>query len=123
METRPKNVTIQDFLKELALPASELGAYLNANTHNSVDIKKITEFAEKVKNVHERLKEMFAGGGDARSKIIERFFINWNNTVLGVLYVSDRICESKSVSEKHYKILKASVNNIQGSLKDFGITQ
>lgn len=122
MESQQKSPgAIQDFLKELLDISREMERVFFAQTFENIDIRKLVEFSAAVRAVHTRLMKDHSQS-DGRSRIIERFFNQWNNMVFGIFYVGDLAEKNKSLTERQFRILAITLQEINRYTKKFGIT-
>jgi hypothetical protein len=110
---------IQEFLMELSMATRGLGSTGKTMPHNESEIRKITDYAAAVRGIHKRI---MAGHDPAEgsSRIIERFFSQWNNMVFGVFYSAEIAEKNKTLTSRQFKIFQDSVAEIVRYTSRFG---
>lgn len=110
---------IQGFLVELSAATRDLGSCGKTMPRGEEDIKKIVKYAAIVRGIHDRI---IAGYDPAEgsSRIIERFFSQWNNMVFGVLYAANIAEKGKALTARQFEIFRASVEEIVRYTSRFG---
>lgn len=111
MEDTRKTGAIQEFLMELSTATRELGYHGKTKPLNEADLKKIVDYAANVRDIHNRIMAGY-DPAEGSSRIIERFFSQWNNMVFGVLYAAEIAEKNKALTDRQFDIFRAAVEEI-----------
>ena len=110
---------IQEFLMELSAATRDLGPHGKARPQSEADMKKIAEYAAAVRGIHNRIMAGY-DPAEGSSRIIERFFSQWNNMIFGVFYVAEIAVKNKALTDRQFAIFRASVEEIIRYTTRFG---
>lgn len=110
---------IQEFLTELSAATRDLGSCGKAMPHGEDDMRKIVEYSAAVRGIHNRIMAGY-DPAEGSSRIIERFFSQWNNMVFGVFYAADIAEKNKVLTTRQFEIFRASVEEIVRYTSRFG---
>ena len=104
---------------ELATATRGLSLPGRAMSYNEAEMRKITDYATIVRGIHKRIMAGY-DPAEGSSRIIERFFSQWNNMVFGVFYVAELVEKNKTLTSRHLKIFQDSVEEIKRYTTRFG---
>jgi len=104
---------------ELSMATRGLGSSGKTAPHNEVEIRKITDYATAVRGIHNRIMAGY-DPAEGSSRIIERFFSQWNNMVFGVFYAAEIAEKNKTLTSRQFKIFQDSVEEIMRYTSRFG---
>jgi hypothetical protein len=110
---------IQEFLMELSAATRDLGKHGKVKPKSDADMKKVVGYATAVRGIHNRIMAGY-DPAEGSSRIIERFFSQWNNMVFGVFYVADIAGKNKALTDRQFEIFRASVDEIIRYTSRFG---
>lgn len=119
MDSQGGTGAIQEFLMELSAATRNLGLSVKAIPQNEAEARKITEYAAAVRGIHNRIMAKY-DPAEGSSRIIERFFSQWNNMVFGVFYAAEIVGKSKNLTVRQFKIFQDSVEEIIRYTSRFG---
>lgn len=119
MDSSSGTGAIQEFLMELAAATRGLGSFCKTMPHNEAEMRKITDYAAAVRGIHNRIMAGY-DPAEGSSRIIERFFSQWNNMVFGVFYVAEIVEKNKTLTSRQFKIFQGSVEEIMRYTGRFG---
>ena len=119
MDSTSGTGAIQEFLMELSAATRGLGPSGKTMPHNEDEIRKITNFAATVRGIHNRIMAGY-DPAEGSSRIIERFFSQWNNMVFGVFYAAEIAEKNKTLTSRQFKIFHDSVEEIIRYTSRFG---
>ncbi|MBI5815376.1 MAG: hypothetical protein HZB29_07165 [Nitrospinae bacterium] len=121
MNDQQRPAAIQDFLKELSAATNDVVSLADVKAPEPAGVARIIIYATRVRDIHHRLLDGY-NAAEGRSRIIERFFNQWNNMVFGVLYTADVLEKKKALTGRQFEIFRAALDEIIRYTKKFGAT-
>ncbi|MBI4666194.1 MAG: hypothetical protein HY751_07290 [Nitrospinae bacterium] len=106
-------------MKELTAVTKDVQSAMGSSSYKDADMSRIQDYAKALLDIHKRLMVGY-DTVDGRSRIIERFFNQWNNMVFGVFYVAELVEKNKAISEKQFTIFRAALDEIIRYTQKFG---
>jgi hypothetical protein len=110
---------IHDFLRELNEATEAFAETLGGSSAAEVSLGGLGDFAKMVRGLHTRLNEGY-DPDEGRSRIIEKFFNQWNNMVFGVFYAEELQRKNGKLTDRQFTILKSSIDEIHSYAERFG---
>lgn len=120
MDSSSGTGAIQEFIVELSAATLGLGSFCNTMPQSGTEMRTITDYAATVRAIHNRIMAGY-DPAEGSSRIIERFFSQWNNMVFGVFYVAEIVDKNKPLTSRQFKIFQDSVAEIMRYTSRFGV--
>ncbi|MDH5636857.1 MAG: hypothetical protein OEZ04_00030 [Nitrospinota bacterium] len=102
---------MQECMTALLWEAEKLKTLYTGKSVEELDQKSVLEFTARMREIHSRLSLAF-NPSEGRSKILERFFVQWNNMLFGVFYIASACQTTGSITSRQLEILSGAVDEI-----------
>ncbi|MDH5477158.1 MAG: hypothetical protein OEY50_02385 [Nitrospinota bacterium] len=116
MTVKSETDLMQECMTALLWEAGKIKTLFSSDDGEAIDRKILLEFAERMREIHIRLISSY-NPTENRSKILERFFLKWNNMLFGIFYIADQYQSKGFISSRQIKILTAAVEEIVSTLE------
>lgn len=108
---------LQDYLRSLMEATDRFRPSLEKG--EKCDPKALADYAAQVRDLSNQLNDDY-GPEEGRSRIIDKFFAQWNNLVFGVIYAEENQRKNGGVSERQRKILDVTMQEIKMFAERYG---
>jgi len=107
---------MQECMSAMLNETRKLDDVVSGKSAELIDKKVILEYSEKAQEIHAKIAKSF-NPNEGRSKILERFFTQWNNMLFGLFYVAGELETKGFVTAKQFEIFTASLDEIVKTLE------
>ncbi|MDH5510743.1 MAG: hypothetical protein OEZ32_10370 [Nitrospinota bacterium] len=111
MTVKRETDLMQECMTALLWEAEKLKSLYTGKSVEELDQQSVLEFTGRMREIHVRLSVAF-NPSEGRSRILERFFVQWNNMLFGVFYIASEYQAKGSISHRQLDILSAAVDEI-----------
>jgi hypothetical protein len=102
---------MQELVTALLVETKKLGMAAAGKSAETVNLKSILESTGKIREIHNSMAAAF-NPSDGRSRILERFFVQWNNMLFGIFYVAGELSGKGFITRRQFEILSAAAEEI-----------
>jgi len=111
MKTADGFVELSRYMKELLDTASKAKKITSGKSVGSVDTKSIAESGKLIGAVHASIVRDYAPG-EGNSRIMTRFFHEFNSLMLGIVYTSTLARDEKELTPKQFMIYTTALDEL-----------
>ncbi|MDH5638725.1 MAG: hypothetical protein OEZ04_09555 [Nitrospinota bacterium] len=116
MKAKSETAIMRDCMVMLLEESKSLSGHLRVVNFETVDQSRVLSFSKKAKGIHMELIEAF-NPSEGRSRILQRFFVQWNNMLFGVFHVEQALLSFGMLTESQFDILRDALEEIISNLE------